>query len=126
MPIAVCLPVICSCSPCKLLGSRARESRGTSYDSTAEVDALLKPQRHVLDRSTSTLRPDSQLEDRSYSRQSIASRAGARSAASLMMEGRAPRSIEKPVVIKMLRCLQAQRKSLCNLISSRCYINGTN
>uniref|UniRef100_A0A1A9ZZH6 Obscurin n=1 Tax=Glossina pallidipes TaxID=7398 RepID=A0A1A9ZZH6_GLOPL len=89
-------------------GSRARESRGTSYDSTAEVDALLKPQRHVLDRSTSTLRPDSQLEDRSYSRQSIASRAGARSAASLMMEGRAPRSIEKPVVIKMLRCLQAQ------------------
>lgn len=96
----------------KSVGSRARDfSRGTSYDSLAEVDAL-KPTRNVLVGSTSNLlRPDSHLEDRPYSRQSITSvrTLGARSTTSLM-EGRARKSIGKPIVVKMLRCVQVQRK----------------
>ncbi|XP_046810938.1 obscurin isoform X2 [Lucilia cuprina] len=92
------------------LDSRARDfSRGTSYDSLAEVDAL-KPPRNVLVGSTSTLlRSHSRLEDRPYSRQSIASvrTLGARSTTS-QMEGRAHKSIDKPIVMKMLRCAQVQ------------------
>lgn len=102
-----------------LAGSRARDfSRGTSYDSIADVDAL-KPPRNVLAGSTSTLlRPDSQLEDRPYSRQSIASvrTLGARSTTSLMMDGGPRKSIDKPVVLKMLRCVQAQRKWFAKLL----------
>lgn len=95
-------------------GSRPRDfSRGTSYDSLADVDALKAP-RNVLVGSTISLRPESHLEDRPYSRLSVASNRtiGARSTTSLMMEGRAPKSIEKPVVIRMLRCAQVQRKWL--------------
>ncbi|XP_073813115.1 obscurin isoform X2 [Musca autumnalis] len=90
--------------------SRPRDfSRGASYDSLADVDALKAP-RNALVGSTLTLRPESQLEDRPYSRLSVASNRtiGARSTTSLMMEGRAPKSIEKPVVIRMLRCVQVQ------------------
>lgn len=93
-------------------GSRPRDfSRGASYDSLADVDALKAP-RNALVGSSLTLRPESQLEDRPYSRLSVASNRtiGARSTTSLMMEGRAPKSIEKPVVIRMLRCVQVQRK----------------
>lgn len=108
----------------KSVGSRARDfSRGTSYDSIAEVDAL-KPPRNVLVGSTSTLlRPDSQLEDRPYSRQSIASvrTLGARSTTSLM-EGRAHKSIDKPIIIKMLRCAQVQRKWFENIFIKKLYV----
>ncbi|XP_059224502.1 obscurin isoform X2 [Stomoxys calcitrans] len=92
--------------------SRTRDfSRGTSYDSLADVDALKAPRNALVGSTTTlTLRPESQLEDRPYSRLSVASNrtTGARSTTSLMMEGRAPKSIEKPVVIRMLRCVQVQ------------------
>lgn len=92
-------------------------SREASYDSLmADMDMLKATHAstgfttpYIADRS----RASSHFEDRPFSRQSVTSRTGARSAASTYMMGdnqKPSRSIEKPVVTKMIRCAQVHCK----------------
>lgn len=87
-------------------------SREASYDSLMADMELMKAAHvstgfttpYIADRS----RASSHLEDRPFSRQS-----GARSAASTntMADNQKPsRSVEKPVVTKMIRCVQVHCK----------------